>query len=239
MEAAVDRPDAGAIVEESLRIPCGGLALAGILAYPEAADPHTALLLLAPHPHMGGRMDNNVIRHLARRGAETGCVTLRFDYRGVGASPIELPPGTSVHDHYAALERERRYEALLPDCAAAWGALTAAAPAARRRAIVGYSLGAILAGRLAREVDATHVVAISPPVARVSLDWHRGHTLPKLFVGGDRDFAFDRERFENEYARLPEPKRFVPMPGSDHFYRKEEERVFGAVAEFLSLQRTG
>jgi alpha/beta superfamily hydrolase len=239
MEVAVDRPAEHAIVEESVRIPCGSLALEGILAYPAAAEPHTAFLLLAPHPHMGGRMDNNVIRHLARRGAETGCVTLRFNYRGVGASPIDLPRGASVHDHFAALERERRYEELLPDCAAAWRALAAAAPGAERRAIVGYSLGAILAGRLAREVDATHVVAISPPVARVSLDWHRGHALPRLFVGGDRDFAFDRDRFEAEYAQLPEPKRFVGLAGSDHFYRKEEERVFGAVAEFLSLQRTG
>jgi alpha/beta superfamily hydrolase len=239
MEAAVDRPAERAIVEESVRIPCESLELQGILAYPGDGEPHTAFLLLAPHPHMGGRMDNNVIRHLARRGAETGCVTLRFDYRGVGASPIVLPAGTSVHDHFAALERERRYEELLPDCAAAWRVLDAASPGAPQRAIVGYSLGAILAGRLAREVDATHVVAISPPVARVPLDWHRGHALPKLFVGGDRDFAFDRARFEAEYARLPEPKRFVGLAGSDHFYRKEEERVFGALAEFLSLQRTG
>lgn len=235
----MDRPAEHAIVEESVRIPCGSLSLEGILAYPEAGEPHTALLLLAPHPHMGGRMDNNVIRHLARRGAETGCVTLRFNYRGVGASSIELPPGTSRHDHFAALERERRYEELLPDCAAAWRVVAPAGPGVGRRAIVGYSLGAILAGRLAGEVDATHLVAISPPVARVSLEWPRACALPKLFVGGDRDFAFDRARFEGEYARLPEPKRFVGLSGSDHFYRKEEERVFEAVSDFLSLQRTG
>jgi hypothetical protein len=235
----VDPSSVPAIVEESVRIPCGSLSLEGILAYPEAAEPHTALLLLAPHPHMGGRMDNNVIRHLARRGAETGCVTLRFNYRGVGASPIELPPGTSRHDHFAALERARRYEELLPDCAAAWRVVAPAGPGVRRRAIVGYSLGAILAGRLAGEVDATHLVAISPPVARVSLEWPRACALPKLFVGGDRDFAFDRVRFECEYAKLPEPKSFVGLSGSDHFYRKEEERVFEALSDFLSLQRTG
>lgn len=227
------------IVEEEIRFACASLLLRGILAYPEAEEPHTTLVLLAPHPHMGGRMDNNVIRHLARRGAETGCATLRFDYRGVGASPIELPPGSSVHDHFARLERERCYEELLPDCAAAWRALHEACPGARRRVIVGYSLGAILAGRLAAATDATHLVAISPPVARVSLEWLRDCALPKLFVGGDRDFAFDLARFDVEWAGLREPKRFVRLAGSDHFYRKEEERVFEAVSGFLSLQRTG
>jgi hypothetical protein len=228
-----------AIVEEGIRFACGSLSLSGVLAYPEACEPGATLLLLAPHPHMGGRMDNNVIRHLARRSAAAGAATLRFDYRGVGESAIELPPGTSLHDHFAGLERERRYEELLPDCAAAWHALQAASPGAPVRAIVGYSLGAILAGRLAAAVDATHVAAISPPVARVSLEWLRDCALPKLFVGGDRDFAFDVARFDAEYAALPEPKRFVLLPGSDHFYRKEEERVFGIVADFLSLQRSG
>ena len=229
----------GAIVEEAIHFPCASLALEGILAYPEACEPRATVLLLAPHPHMGGRMDNNVIRHLARRAAQAGAATLRFNYRGVGASPIELPPGTSLHDHFTALERERRYEELLPDCAAAWRALSGASPGAPRRAILGYSLGAILAGRLASGVDATHLVAISPPVARVSLEWLRDCPLPKLFVGGDRDFAFDVARFDAEYATLREPKRFVLLPGSDHFYRKEEERVFAVVSEFLSLQRIG
>jgi alpha/beta superfamily hydrolase len=221
------------IVEEEVRFPCGPLDLEGVLAYPEEGEPHAALVLLAPHPHMGGRMDNNVVRHLARRSAGAGCVTLRFNYRGVGASTIELAPGTSLHDHFAGLERERRYEELLPDCVAAWRTLHEASPRVPRRAIVGYSLGAILAGRLAAEVDATHLVAISPPVARVSLAWLRGCTLPKLFVGGDSDFAFDLTRFAEEYALLSEPKRFVRLPGSDHFYRKEEERVYELLAEFL------
>jgi alpha/beta superfamily hydrolase len=105
--------------------------------------------------------------------------------------------------------------------------------------IVGYSLGAILAGGLAAAVDATHLVAISPPVARVSLEWLRDCPLPKLFVGGDRDFAFDLVRFDAEWAGLREPKLFVRLAGSDHFYRKEEERVFDAVSDFLSLQRIG
>ena len=39
-----------------------------------------------PHPLMGGTMDNKVVTTLARSLRETGIPTLRFNFRGVGAS---------------------------------------------------------------------------------------------------------------------------------------------------------
>jgi hypothetical protein len=221
------------IVEEHTRFPCRNLLLEGILAYPAEGSPRVALLLLAPHPHMGGRMDNNVILHLARRAAEDGCATLRFNYHGVGESTIELPPGTSLYDHWSAMEQEQRYEELLPDAVCAFEHLREATRSGERRAVLGYSLGAVLAGMLASKVDATRLIGVSPPVTRVSLDAYRGQRIPKLFIGGDGDFAFEPERFNAEFARLPAPKSFVPMQGCDHFYRKQEERLYRAVAPFL------
>jgi alpha/beta superfamily hydrolase len=221
------------IVEEHTSFYCGSLPLEGALAYPSGGAPRIGLLLLAPHPHMGGRMDNNVIVHLARRAAEDGCATLRFNYHGVGGSAIELPPGTSTYDHWSAMEREQRYEELLPDAVCAFEYLCEAAGSPERRAVLGYSLGAILAGMLAPEVDATHLIGVSPPVAKVSLEAYREQRLPKLFIGGDGDFAFEPQRFDAEFARLPEPKRFIAMRGCDHFYRKQEEQLYQAVAPFL------
>lgn len=230
---AAPASEAGAFVEESVELESEGLRLAGRLAYPDAGSPDTTLLLLAPHPHMGGRMDNNVIRHLARRGAECGWVTLRFDWRGVGASEIALPPGESLYDHFAAMERERRYQELLPDARAALGTLREAAGVQGRCVVVGYSLGAVLAGMLAPGTDATHVVGVSPPAARVSLEAYRDVAAAKLFLAGDADFAFDAERFRRDFERMPEPRRFVPLPGADHFHRQEEERVFACIRGWL------
>jgi alpha/beta superfamily hydrolase len=39
-----------------------------------------------PHPLMGGTMDNKVVTTVARGLRETGIPTLRFNFRGVGAS---------------------------------------------------------------------------------------------------------------------------------------------------------
>lgn len=222
------------IVRERLEIACEGDAIDAELCYPSEGEPDTAVLLLSPHPHLGGRMDNNVVRHLAARAAESGCAVLRFDYRGVGESTLRITEGGGLYAHWEDMERERRYETLLPDARAAWGALGQAVGPLPRRVLLGYSLGAILAGMLAGQVDATHVAGVSPPVAKVGLEAFRRCAVPKLFVGGDDDFAFDRARFEAAFARLPEPRRFVALPGADHFFRQEEERVWQAIAGFVS-----
>ena len=53
------------IVEEWVTFQAGENALEGILAYPDHQAPREAALLLSPHPHLGGRMDNNLITALA------------------------------------------------------------------------------------------------------------------------------------------------------------------------------
>jgi alpha/beta superfamily hydrolase len=226
-------PDAE-IVEERVRFRADGLLLDGVLAYPAEGEPARAVLLLAPHPHFGGRMDNNLVRHLARRAAEEGAASLRFDWRGVGASEIALPPGRSRFDHFEALERERRYDELLPDAEAAFTTLLATAGAPGERVVIGYSLGAILAALLVARAPATHVVAVSPPVARVPLDAFRAVRVPKLVLAGDADFAFDAVRFHAEAALFPPPCRFALLPGADHFHRQEEERVHVAIRDWLA-----
>lgn len=229
--------DVAEIVEEAVRVPCGPLELEGTLAYPAEGEPRAAVLVLAPHPHMGGRMDNNVVRHLARRAAEAGSATLRFNWRGVGASGIELAAGTSVYDHFEAMEREQRYAELLPDARAALAFLDEVAGGPDRLAVVGYSLGAVLAGMLAADPPPghrpSHLACVSPPTARVSLAPLRGVAIPRLFVSGDRDFAFDESRFAAEYAALPEPRRHVCLAGADHFFRRDEERLWRTLAPFL------
>src|SRR5512142_1069177 len=46
-----------------------------------------------PLPTMGGTMENKVAVTLARTFAELGCVAIRFNFRGVGASEGEFTGG--------------------------------------------------------------------------------------------------------------------------------------------------
>lgn len=222
-----------AFTEEEMSFVSEGLQLEGILAYPDVGLPRAAVLLVAPHPQMGGNMDNNVVRHLARRCAERGAAALRFNYRGVGRSEMRLVPGESRFDHFAAMEATQRYDELLPDARAAYDALAAAAVGMPRRVILGYSLGAVIAGMLARVVSATHLIGVSPPVRRAALFPHGDCSAAKFFVAGDDDFAFDWTMFNKQYDAASPPKAYCRLDGCDHFFRKDEDRVFRAIDPYI------
>lgn len=226
------------ITEEQIEFPAAGQRLEGILAYPIVGTPTASLLVLPPHPHLGGNMANNVVRHLARRAAEDGCASLRFNYHGVGKSTIDLPPNLSPFDHWQAMEQKRSYTELVPDAVEAYAYLQRTCGSPPRRVVAGYSLGAALAGMMLPHVDATHVTAVSHPTARISLDAFIPLRIPKLFIAGDQDFAFDPERFQQEFAQLPDPKRFIHLTGCDHFFRKQEERVYTPLARTLASNQT-
>src|SRR5476649_1888238 len=60
-------------------------ALEAIVEDPGVAGPSYAVVC-HPHPLFGGTMDNKVVTTVARALHETGIPTLRFNFRGVGAS---------------------------------------------------------------------------------------------------------------------------------------------------------
>lgn len=118
-----------------------GLPLAGTLTLPAGAGPHPAVLLLygsgrADRDSNAGRLRLNLGRPLAAALAEAGIATLRYDRRGVGATP---------GDWLATGFTDNR-----DDAAAALRAL-AARPGIRAEAIgvIGHSEGAIHAASLA------------------------------------------------------------------------------------------
>ncbi len=220
-------------IEESVTIPCGDRSLEGILAYPERDSPRQGVLLLSPHPHMGGRMDNNVIEHLARRLAEAGSVTLRFNYGGVGGSSLELPEDVTTFDYWGRIEAEQDYRAVLPDVIAARDFLVQALPPRTPVVYLGYSFGSCMA-TLLTGVSAPHaLIAISPPVSRVRFENLDACTMPVCFVTGDQDFVFDPERFRETRDAVPGPITHVHLNGCDHFFRKEEGRVYDVLRAFL------
>lgn len=221
------------IVEETVEIQSPTGLLEGILAYPAESAPDSAALLLSPHPHLGGNMDNNVVRHLARRFAEDGRATLRFNYHGVGNSEIDLPVSLSVFDYWTKLEREQRYHELLPDATSAYRFLQGALPNADRRIVVGYSLGAFLAIMLAED-DLTHLIGISPPILKAPLPALRHTNTQMYFLGGDEDFAFDPQAFQEYLSEFGDGTTFQRLPGCDHFFRQHEESVYEALSAWLA-----
>ena len=67
--------------------------LEALLEAPEDADPRGAALVCHPHPLYGGTMHNKVVYRVARALRHSGCVVLRFNFRGVGSSHGEHNQG--------------------------------------------------------------------------------------------------------------------------------------------------
>lgn len=218
----------GCFAEERLAFSVGPDRCEGMLAYPETGRPKGGMLLLGPHPHFGGTMENNVLLHVARAAAGDGLMTLRFNYRGIGESTLELPQGLSVFKHYAQIEASRHYQELIPDCIAAWDALTESVTQVPI-VVFGYSLGTLLAAKLAVLRPPAGIVGLSPPTGRTGLEDFATCSVPVAFIAGDRDFAFDRERFEIESARISAAVSFTELAGCDHFFRLEEARAYQAM----------
>lgn len=115
----------------------------------EPHDTAVGIALIAhPHPLFGGTADNKVVTTLAKTFRELGCVTLRPQFRGVGASE-------GVHDHGVAETED----------------LLAVHTYARNRFgqglpvyLAGFSFGAYVTSRLAK-----HLIEIDTPARRLVL----------------------------------------------------------------------
>src|SRR5690606_24302433 len=146
--------------------PTGALELAVDRA--EKARPVVAVVC-HPLPTEGGSMHNKVVTMPARALRECGVDTVRFNFRGVGASVGSLVDGEGGCDDLravAALVRATR-----PD-AALW--------------LAGFSLGAYVSLRMAAALQPSALLSIAPPVGRSwDFDAITPPSCPWLVIQGD------------------------------------------------------
>ncbi len=203
--------------EAPVRIPCGDVALEGRLFVPPARAP--GAVICHPHPLYGGDMDNNVVRAVARTLQEHGWATLRFNFRGVGASGGSHGGGEDEKaDVAAALEALARAEGVDPG----------------RVALVGYSFGAWVATEAAAGIGGVQaLVAVAPPLAMYPMEALARSRKPRLVVVGDRDEYCPLPALDRWLAGVEEPVTRVVVAGADHFFLGREGALAEAVARFL------
>jgi alpha/beta superfamily hydrolase len=204
------------MTETPVTFPSGSLRLEGLVAVP--TDATRAVVVCHPHPEYGGTMHDAVVTAVARSLGAAGVATLRFNFRGVGASEGLHGGGTAeVDDVRAAL-----------DC------LAAQAPGTRL-ALAGYSFGAAVAVRAAvADPRPERLVAIALPAAMLDAAFLAECRTPTLFVQGDRDQFSPVRQFEALVARCPALTRVVRIAGADHFLHGAVDRVGESVVRFVT-----
>ncbi|TMA59648.1 MAG: alpha/beta hydrolase [Deltaproteobacteria bacterium] len=206
-------------MEEHVTFPVGDITLEGLLWAPPQA-PSVGAVLCHPHPLYGGEMRNNVVSALAEALQRAGVATLRFNFRGVGQSGGEHGGG----------------EAEIEDVKAAVTYLLSR-QAVKTVAVAGYSFGAIVGLRAGVADPRVHtLIGVALPLGFGDPSFLLTTAKPKLLISGDRDSFSPLPGLQSLFAKLPEPKALVTVPGADHFFWGQEGEVAKAVVEFLRKQ---
>ena len=185
-----------AVVQKQFSIAGAAGSLEGIVHLPEGAA--RAIAVVAhPLPTMGGTMDNKVAVMLAKTFVELGCVSLRFNFRGVGASEGEFTGGDGEEQDMIDIVRYAReqFGEELP------------------LLLSGFSFGGYVAARAANFLHPQHLVLAAPAVGRFAMPAVSSDTL---VIHGEYDDVVPLAD-ALEWAR-PQQLPIVVLPQAEHFF---------------------
>ena len=164
-------------------------------------------------------MQNKVVHTLARAVQEQGVATVRFNFRGVGAS-------AGTHDDGVG---ESEDAAVVAD----WGL---ARLGATRLWSLGFSFGGFVSYRLASLRDAALLVTVAPPVRRFDFATHAAPRCPWLVAQGDADDVVDHEAVLDWTRTVDPPPEVRILPGAEHFFHGRLTVLRSLVAEWLAAR---
>lgn len=183
------------MIEEVIYFTSDGLRLAGAL---ERTAGSRCVIIAHPHPLYGGDMDNPVVLAIRQAYLHQGFSTLRFNFRGVGASEGRFDNGVGEGaDVRAAL-----------NWAAGLG-MTAID-------LAGYSFGAWVNAGIAS--GSRRMVMVSPPVALMNFGPPAEIAGLSLIVTGGRDKIAPAAMIAGYRSAWNPRAAFEVIPGADHFY---------------------
>jgi alpha/beta superfamily hydrolase len=232
-EKPVRSPPANVVGEEEIMVARGdgGPRISARVRVP--ASPVRAVVLAHPHPLYGGSMHSPVVLSIARVLAEKEKIaTLRFDFRGVGASEGKYDDGRGeIDDVMAAIAELRRRAPGVPVSIAghsfgSWVGLRAAAADSPELGSGGGAPGET--GKVDR------VALVAPSIRFFQFTKHDGVAFAgriKVFIGDDDEFSdVDEAR---QLASLIGAEIEV-FPGFDHHFMKSRRRIAEAVVPFVA-----
>jgi alpha/beta superfamily hydrolase len=185
--------------------PAGALEL---VINPPPHAPCGIALVAHPNPVQGGTLDNKVAQTLARTFHALGYASVRFNFRGVGASQGVFDDGLGeTDDALAALAHARaRFGHALPVV------------------LAGFSFGCFVQSRVAARVAPQRLVLVGPAVGRFAVGDVPADTI--VIHGEDDDVVPLAEVFA--WAR-PQELPIVVFPGCGHFFHGRLPRLAATI----------
>jgi len=196
---------------ESITGPAGTLQLMQEL--PDG-QPRALAVICHPHPLHGGTLNNKIVHQLARTFNQLGAVSVRFNFRGVGASEGSFDEGRGEReDLLAVVDWASRQWPGLP----IW--------------LAGFSFGGFIAILAADSVQPERLVTVAPavnyfaaqPVTVPVRDW--------LLIQGQDDDVVPAADVLSFIDRLKRPPALVMIEGVGHFFHGRLNDLKAAILE--------
>jgi alpha/beta superfamily hydrolase len=176
--------------------------------YRDLQDPAAIAVVCHPHPLGGGTLHNKVVFRAARGLEAANVATLRFNFRGAGASAGKHEGGEGEQgDVQAAIDwclKKHPGKKLL---------------------VGGFSFGAWVASRVACELPIVNAIfLIGTPVNKYDFGYLRHCEKPMLFVHGTEDEHGDAAKLDTLVESIRNAESVV-FTGADHFFTKQLDAV--------------
>lgn len=179
--------------------------------------PRALAVICHPHPLFGGALTNKVVHTLARTLNQDGMVSVRFNFRGVGASEGAHDQGRGeTGDALAVIAWAR----------ARWPGLPLT--------LAGFSFGGMVALQAAVQAQPVRVISVAPAVTRTEFGAVPRPAGPWLIVQGDADEVIDPAAVLRFAADFTPPPQCVVLAGVGHFFHGRLDELADAVRTFLA-----
>lgn len=204
----------------SIAGPAGSLDC--LLDRPGEIEATASVVVCHPHPMHGGTMNNKVVHTLSRAFLGTGMATLRFNFRGVGASEGSFDDGNGeVRDVLAGIAFVKEQFPGRP----VW--------------LAGFSFGAAMAIRAAVETKTAGLVSVAPAAFRFAGDLPIQPACPWLIVHGEDDELVPIDE-SIEWANSLDPgPELVVFPDTTHFFHGKLINLRETVRAFVAKHESG
>lgn len=179
------------------------------------SSPRAVAVCCHPHPLFGGSMTNKVIHTVARSFVAAGAVTVRFNFRGVGASEGVHDEGRGeLNDLLRVTEWQQERYPHLP----LW--------------LGGFSFGAWMVLRAEARLAPALLVTVAPPVGRWDFSAVGSPLGAWLTVQGTHDELVDAALVRDFVAAKSASAECVMLDQADHFFHGRLHELRDAIDDF-------
>jgi len=202
--------------EAAIKIPCGNLLLEALFDQGNGMD---TAVICHPHPLYGGAMDNNVVSALQKTLLNWGWGSLRFNFRGVGASTGQHGGAQKDTEDLLSVFQYIQQE----------GGKTVH--------LAGYSYGAWIGLMAIRQgLRVNTAILASPPLDFLDFRNLDPPACPCLITVGDQDDFCTLEslmKWAHPKHALENRPHIEVLPNCDHFYWDLEKLLSEKITAFL------